>query len=153
MAMCNRTPLNPTAIEAAAITAGPVRNLTAIANDATEFPQAMIFGCNAINKPAIPLKEFIFGFIFDHMINISSKNQSVNSPRLNIAIPRPASDRIDMERAIIAGISTFHLQILKHISTLRDTHIQSKLLCNDCWGSKMAYLKETRDQVRPMRLE
>jgi len=51
MAMCNRTPLNPTAIEAAAMTAGPVMNRTAMANVATEFPQAMILGCKAMNKP------------------------------------------------------------------------------------------------------
>jgi len=31
-------------MEAAAITAGPVRNLIAIANVATEFPHAIIFG-------------------------------------------------------------------------------------------------------------
>ena len=52
MAMCRRTPLNPTAMEAAAITAGPVRNLTAMANVATEFPHAIILGCKAMNKPA-----------------------------------------------------------------------------------------------------
>lgn len=56
MAMCNRTPRSPTAIEAAAMTAGPERKRTAMAKDATEFPQAIIFGCNAMNKPAIPLK-------------------------------------------------------------------------------------------------
>lgn len=39
-------------IEVAAITAGPVKNLTAIENAATDFPQAMIFGCNAMNRPA-----------------------------------------------------------------------------------------------------
>lgn len=33
----------------------------------------------------------------------------INLPRLNMAIPRPASDRIDIERAMIAGITTFHL--------------------------------------------
>lgn len=38
-------------MEAAAITAGPVRNLMAMANVATELPQAMILGWRAINKP------------------------------------------------------------------------------------------------------
>lgn len=38
-------------MEAAAMTAGPVRNRTAIANEATEFPHAIILGCRAINKP------------------------------------------------------------------------------------------------------
>lgn len=54
MATRKRTPRRPTAMEAAAMTAGPVRNLTAIANVATEFPHAMILGCNAMNSPAPP---------------------------------------------------------------------------------------------------
>jgi len=52
MATCKRTPRRPTTIEAAAMTAGPVRNLTAIAKAATEFPHAMILGCNAMKRPA-----------------------------------------------------------------------------------------------------
>jgi hypothetical protein len=38
-------------MEAAAMTAGPVRNLTAIAKAAMEFPHAMILGCKAMNRP------------------------------------------------------------------------------------------------------
>lgn len=38
-------------MEAAAMTAGPVRNRTAMANVATLFPHAMILGCSAINNP------------------------------------------------------------------------------------------------------
>jgi hypothetical protein len=49
--------LSPTASEAAAMTAGPVRNLTAIEKAAMEFPHAMIFGCKAINKPVIKIKK------------------------------------------------------------------------------------------------
>lgn len=52
MATCKRTPRRPTAMEATAITAGPVRNLTAIAKAAVELPHAMILGCNAMNNPA-----------------------------------------------------------------------------------------------------
>lgn len=52
MAMCKRTPCKPTATEAAAMTAGPATNLTAMAKAAIEFPHAIIRGCNAINKPA-----------------------------------------------------------------------------------------------------
>jgi hypothetical protein len=44
-------PLIPTAIEAAAMIAGPVRNLTAIEKAAMEFPHAMILGCKAMNRP------------------------------------------------------------------------------------------------------
>ena len=53
MATCKRTPLRPTAREAAAMTAGPVRNLTAMAKAAMEFPHAMILGCKAMNRPVI----------------------------------------------------------------------------------------------------
>ena len=38
-------------MEVAAITAGPVKNLTAIANVATLLPQEMIFGWRAMNRP------------------------------------------------------------------------------------------------------
>lgn len=51
IATCSNTPRRPIAIEVAAITAGPVKNLTAMENVATDFPQAMIFGCKAMNKP------------------------------------------------------------------------------------------------------
>ena len=53
MATCKRTPRSPTAMEAAAMTAGPVRNLTAIAKAAMEFPHAMILGCKAIKRPVM----------------------------------------------------------------------------------------------------
>lgn len=51
MAMWSRTPRTPMAMEVAAITAGPVRNLTAIENVATDLPQAMIFGSKAMKRP------------------------------------------------------------------------------------------------------
>ena len=51
MAIWRRLPRRPIAVEVAAITAGPDKNLTAIAKTATDFPQAIIFGCNAVNKP------------------------------------------------------------------------------------------------------
>lgn len=41
------------AMEVAAITAGPVKNLTAIENVATDFPQAMILGWSAMNSPVL----------------------------------------------------------------------------------------------------
>lgn len=34
----------------------------------------------------------------------------INLPRLNMAIPRPASDKMDMDLATMAGITTPHLQ-------------------------------------------
>jgi len=57
MATCKRTPLSPTAMEAAAMTAGPVRNLTAMAKAAMEFPHAMILGCKAMKRPVIEIKK------------------------------------------------------------------------------------------------
>jgi hypothetical protein len=54
--MWKRTPFSPTAKEAAAMTAGPVMKRTAMAKVAMEFPHAIIFGCNAMNKPATPSK-------------------------------------------------------------------------------------------------
>lgn len=39
------------AIDVAVITAGPVRNLTAIENAATDLPHEIIFGCNAMKRP------------------------------------------------------------------------------------------------------
>lgn len=59
MATRKRTPLSPTAMEATAITAGPVRNLTAIEKAAMLFPHAIIFGCKAMNNPAIHTHTFI----------------------------------------------------------------------------------------------
>lgn len=55
--MCNRTPLSPIAYEAAAMTAGPVMNRTAMAKAAMEFPHAIIFGCNAMKRPATPREQ------------------------------------------------------------------------------------------------
>jgi len=40
-------------MEATAMTAGPVRNLTAIEKAAVEFPHAMILGCKAMNRPVL----------------------------------------------------------------------------------------------------
>lgn len=54
MAACKWTPRRPTAIDEAAMTAGPVRNLTAIANMARDLPHGIRLGCKAINNPDIP---------------------------------------------------------------------------------------------------
>lgn len=72
MATCKRTPLRPTAKEAAAMTAGPARNLTAIAKAAMEFPHAMILGCKAMNRPVI------------HIKSISTPITTITSPPLSV---------------------------------------------------------------------
>lgn len=51
MAACNLEPFNPTRTEAAAMKAGPEMNLINIPNVAFFAPQAIIFGCNAMNRP------------------------------------------------------------------------------------------------------
>lgn len=60
MAAWRSTLLKPTAIDEAAITAGPVKNLTAIANVAKDAPQAMSRGCRAMNKPEIYINNNCF---------------------------------------------------------------------------------------------
>jgi hypothetical protein len=40
-------------MEVAAITAGPVKNLTAMANVATDLPHEIIFGCRAMKRPGL----------------------------------------------------------------------------------------------------
>ena len=91
------------------MTAGPVMKRTAMAKVAMEFPHAIIFGCNAMNKPATPSK------IIQLETNPALKNTTFSHqiilliPRLNMAIPRPALDRMAIEPAMIAGIVIFHL--------------------------------------------
>ncbi len=46
-----RTPRTPIAAEVAAITAGPTKNLTAMESATMDLPQAMSFGCKAMNRP------------------------------------------------------------------------------------------------------
>lgn len=65
MATRNRSPRNPIAMAATAITAGPVKNLTAIAKVAVEFLQAISLGCNAMNNPR-PFVQPINKFPFKH---------------------------------------------------------------------------------------
>jgi hypothetical protein len=81
MAMRSSVPRRPTAAEATAMTAGPRRKRTAMVTAATELPQAMILGCMAMK-----------------------------SPRLNMAIPSPASERMEMELATMAGMLMWNLQ-------------------------------------------
>uniref|UniRef100_A0A0D9ZQ31 Uncharacterized protein n=1 Tax=Oryza glumipatula TaxID=40148 RepID=A0A0D9ZQ31_9ORYZ len=59
---------------------GPVRNLTAMANVATLFRHAMIRGCSAMNSP-----------------ESEETCEEENEPRLNMAMPWPASERMEMD--------------------------------------------------------
>lgn len=93
-------------MEAAAIAAGPTRNLTAIAKVAMEFPQAMILGCKAMNKPN-KTEHFTHHSKLTFVYSLERFKNPV--PRLNIAMPSPASESIEMDCATMAGISTCHL--------------------------------------------
>lgn len=68
MAVRKRTPRIPMATAVRAITAGPTRNRATIDTIAQVFPQATSLGCNAMYKPT-----------------------------LNMAIPVPVLDNIEME--------------------------------------------------------
>lgn len=74
MAARNRTPLRPTATEAADITMGPQINRIAIPIVALFFPHAIIRGWRAMNNPAIlRMRHFHCGFnrkIFPKFINL-----------------------------------------------------------------------------------
>lgn len=93
-------------MEVAAMTAGPVKNLTAIENVATDLPQFIIFGCKAMNKPTKYYQQLI-----NYNFNVFEKDISNYNylPRLNMAMPRPASDKIEIEPFTIDGILIFHL--------------------------------------------
>lgn len=110
MATRRRTPRKPTAIEAAAMTAGPLRNLTAIEKAAIEFPHAMILGCNAMNSPTSHTPPTQTHSLFSQA---EQKSPQVNEslPKLNMAIPRPASESMEMDLAMMAGMLTFHLPV------------------------------------------
>ena len=117
MATCRSVPRRPTAKDAAAITAGPVRKRTAMANVATLFPHAMIRGCSAMNSPARRKRRRGGQSVTrEHMLKIhllfhrwTGRAAREHGPRLNMAMPRPASERIEMDLRMIAGISKFHL--------------------------------------------
>jgi hypothetical protein len=81
MAMRSSVPRRPTAAEAIAMTAGPRRKRTAMVAAVTVLVPAMILGCMAMK-----------------------------SPRLNMAIPSPASERMEMELATMAGMLRWNLQ-------------------------------------------
>ena len=51
MAICRSVPRRPMARDAAAMTAGPARKRTPMEMPAARHPQAMRFGCSAINNP------------------------------------------------------------------------------------------------------
>lgn len=94
------------------MTAGPLMNLTTIEKAATVFPQEINLGCNAMNKPEVRVngkksvpKTINFTISIGQVLGILRMLARMNViPRLNIAIPKPASERIDIDLAIIKGI-------------------------------------------------
>lgn len=77
-----------------------------------------------------------------------------------MAMPSPASDSMEIDFAIMAGISTFHLQGATQHSTTIIQNGKGKTNKNEWYQQQnmkcerdFPYLNETRDQVRPIRLE
>lgn len=64
------------AMEVAAITAGPVKNLTAMEKAATDFPHEMIFGWSAMKRPSFFVGQIVYervshGLCHHHLINLA----------------------------------------------------------------------------------
>ena len=89
-------PRRPTMYDAAANTAGPARNRRAIPKRASFVPHTMILSPNPMNNPANYKNKVMPKYL--HKLQMSeheaSNLEDGNSPRLNMAIPRPASERM-----------------------------------------------------------
>lgn len=121
MAAWSRTPFSLTAIDAADITSGPQKKRIDMEIAAIFPPQAMIRGCNAINSPKMFHKNSINNRLrtndyYTKYLNLSDKTILRGKerddrflPKLNIAIPSPASEIIFIEFFSKLGIPTFHL--------------------------------------------
>lgn len=134
MAAWSLTLLSPTASDAAVITTGPQMNRIAIPIVALLVPQAMIRGCRAMNKPAnfgtsvqtkvtisayqtscegnmiiIIAAIYIDGKALWNYVNKKKKKLKMKIPKLNMAIPSPASEIILIEYFTKLGIPTSHL--------------------------------------------
>uniref|UniRef100_J3L2A5 Uncharacterized protein n=1 Tax=Oryza brachyantha TaxID=4533 RepID=J3L2A5_ORYBR len=129
MATCRSVPRSPMAIDAAAMTAGPARKRTAIETAAADLPHAMTLGCSAINNPGQETVDSVSsGADQGRRVWAPVRARGINCgamrcratgrqehkgrghpPRLNMAIPSPASERMEMDLATIAGMETCHL--------------------------------------------
>lgn len=87
MATRRRVPRKPIAMEAMAMTAGPVRNLMAMAKAATEFPHAIIFGCSPIKIP------FVFSTVRIHKQQSPVNFQSHSLQRYHLNPLKPTRER------------------------------------------------------------
>ena len=116
MAMQRSVPRRPTAAEVTAMTAGPKRKRMAMVMAATEFPQAMIFGCMAMKSPVS--KRIVAGIARAELDQTQKEKKNfifemileVNRPKLNMAIPSPASESMEMEFFTMIGIAMWNLQ-------------------------------------------
>lgn len=51
-----------------------------------------------------------------HQCQLKCEQPNKDTPKLNMAIPRPASDKMEIESSIIFGIDTCHLEQNKTIN-------------------------------------
>jgi hypothetical protein len=78
-----------------------------------------------MNNPAI----FIEYFHANYWINSAGGYKGFNIPKLNMAIPRPASEIIFIEYFTKLGIPTFHLLISrKSLSIINKNHFLTKFI-------------------------
>jgi hypothetical protein len=92
------------AADAAAMTAGPQRKRIAMLEVAAEVPQAMSFGCMAMNSPG---QQNNYKLACFNLVLIGDVH---DIPKLNMAIPSPASERMVMEFFSMVGIAMWNLR-------------------------------------------
>lgn len=103
-------------MEDIAIRAGPTTNFIAMANTAIRVPHAIMLARDAMKRPVRKFEEVWILYIFFFLLQFTICGREilvVSLPKLNIAIPSPPSDKIDIDRSIIVGNSTPHLQQVK----------------------------------------
>lgn len=92
-------------MDATDITMGPLRNRIAMLMAAIFGPQAMILGCRAMNSPAGSKQDTVEALVLCYL-----RRRMPCLPRLNMAIPSPASEIILMDSFTSVGMSTPHLK-------------------------------------------
>ena len=112
------------------------------------------------------LKKFGYCIFFSFLLQFTIYGQEilvVSLPKLNIAIPSPPSDKIDIDRSIIVGNSTPHLQqvklycwVLAGLNKFTVILLEEELCCDkeacDFFMLVKAYLKRMLAQIRPIRV-
>lgn len=112
--MPNNFPLIVVAMEETAMRAGPTINLNPMARTAIRAPHATILDWDAMKRPVKQTNERLEKKkekeVMVHRSVTLHSNYLTNSPKLNMAMPSPPSDKSDIDLSIIIGSFKFHLQ-------------------------------------------